>query len=93
MRCEKPDPEPYAGISVLAAVVAIFLYALHTGKGEVEARTLTFAILVTANLTLIMANLSWSQSLVKTLRSDNKALKLVLAGALLGLFWCCISRH
>ena len=28
------------GISMLAGVIAIFLYALYTGKGEVEARTL-----------------------------------------------------
>jgi len=55
------------------------------GRREVEACTLTFATLVIANLTQIAANLSWSQSLIKTLRSDNKALKLVLAGALFGL--------
>jgi len=73
------------GMSILAAVIAIFLYALHTGKDEVEARTLTFAALVIANLTLIVVNLSRSRSLTKTLTSDNKALKLVMAGALFGL--------
>lgn len=74
------------GISMLAGVIAIFLYALYTGKGEVEARTLTFATLVVANLTLIAANLSWSQSMLKTLKSENKALRYVLIGALSGLF-------
>jgi Ca2+-transporting ATPase len=73
------------GVSMLAGVIIIFLYALDMGKGEAEARTLTFATLVIANLTLIVANLSWSRSLVKTLKSDNKALKIVLVGALLGL--------
>jgi Ca2+-transporting ATPase len=73
------------GVSILAGVIVIFLYALDMGKGEVEARTLTFATLVIANLTLIVANLSWSQSLIKTLKSENKALKIVLVGALLGL--------
>lgn len=73
------------GISMLAGVIAVFLYALYMGKGEVDARTLTFATLVIANLTLIVANLSWSQSLVKTLSSENKALKYVLVGALSGL--------
>jgi Ca2+-transporting ATPase len=34
---------------------------------------------------LIVANLSWSRSLVKTLESDNRALKIVLVGALAGL--------
>ena len=74
------------GTSMLAGVIVVFLYALYTGKGDVEARTLTFATLVISNLTLIVANLSWSQSLFKTLCSDNKALRYVLAGALSGLF-------
>jgi len=73
------------GISMLAGVIVVFLYALYTGKGEVDARTLTFATLVISNLTLIVANLSWSQSLVKTLCSENKAMRYVLAGALSGL--------
>jgi len=73
------------GISMLAGVIVVFLYALYTGKGEVDARTLTFATLVISNLTLIVANLSWSQSLVKTLCSENKAMRYVLVGALSGL--------
>jgi Ca2+-transporting ATPase len=74
------------GISMLVGVIAVFLYALHMGKGEVDARTLTFATLVISNLTLIVANLSWSQSIIKTLFSENKALRYVLAGSLSGLF-------
>ncbi|WP_321416987.1 cation-translocating P-type ATPase [uncultured Methanomethylovorans sp.] len=73
------------GISMLAGVIAVFLYALYMGKSEVDARTLTFATLVISNLTLIVANLSWSQSIIKTLKSENKALRYVLAGALSGL--------
>jgi Ca2+-transporting ATPase len=73
------------GTSMLAGVIVVLLYALYTDKSEVEVRTLTFATLVIANLTLIVANLSWSQSIIKTLRSENKALRYVLAGALSGL--------
>jgi len=73
------------GTSMLAGVIAVFLYALYMGKGEVDARTLTFATLVISNLTLIVANLSWSQSIIKTLCSENKALRYVLIGALSGL--------
>jgi Ca2+-transporting ATPase len=73
------------GTSMLAGVIAVFLYALYTGKGEVDARTLTFATLVISNLTLIVANLSWSQNMIKTIFSGNKALRYVLAGALSGL--------
>lgn len=73
------------GTSMLAGVIVVFLYALYMGKGEVEARTLTFATLVISNLTLIVANLSWSQSIIKTLCSENKALRYVLVGAISGL--------
>jgi Ca2+-transporting ATPase len=73
------------GTSMLAGVIVVFLYALYMGKGEVEARTLTFATLVISNLTLIVANLSWSQSIIKTLCSENKALRYVLIGAISGL--------
>ncbi|HEY3362470.1 MAG TPA: cation-translocating P-type ATPase [Methanosarcina sp.] len=73
------------GASMLIGVIAVFLYALYMGKGEVDARTLTFATLVISNLTLIVANLSWSQSIIKTLCSENKALRYVLVGALSGL--------
>ncbi len=73
------------GTSMLAGVIIVFIYALKMGKGETDARTLTFATLVIANLTLIVANLSWSKSLIKTLETENKALKIVLVGALAGL--------
>jgi len=73
------------GTSMLAGVIVVLLYALYMGKGDVEVRTLTFATLVVANLTLIVANLSWSQSIIKTLSSENKALRYVLVGALSGL--------
>lgn len=73
------------GISVLAVVIIVFLLALHIGKGEAEARTLTFATLVIANLALILANLSWSKNIIKTFDFENKALWLVLGGALFSL--------
>ncbi|VVB91274.1 putative copper-exporting P-type ATPase A [uncultured archaeon] len=73
------------GTSVLAVVIIVFLLALHIGRGETEARTLTFATLVIANLALILANLSWSKSLIKTFDFENKALWLVLGGALFSL--------
>jgi Ca2+-transporting ATPase len=74
------------GTSMLVGVIIIFLYALYMGKGEIEARTLTFTTLVIANLTLIVANLSWSQSIIKTLHSENKTLRYMLIGAFSGLF-------
>lgn len=74
------------GLSVLAAVLIVFLLSLHLGKGADEARTLTFATLVIANLALIAANLSQSHNIIKALSSENKAFWIVTGGALLLLF-------
>lgn len=70
------------GVSVLAVVFAVFMLALYLKKGELEARTLTFATLVFANIMLIMTNLSWSKNLIDIIRSKNKALLGVACGAL-----------
>lgn len=73
------------GLSVLAVVITVFLYSLYGGKGENEARTLTFVTLVIANITLILANLSKEHSIIKTINMENKALIMLLSGALLSL--------
>ncbi len=73
------------GMSVLIAVIVVFLLALYLGKGETEARTLTFATLVISNIALITANLSWEQDIIKTINTENRAFWLVAVGALLSL--------
>ena len=73
------------GLSVLAVVFAVYLLALHFKKDELEARTLSFATLVFANVTLIITNLSWSQGFFKIVKSRNQALGFVVAGALAAL--------
>ena len=73
------------GLSVLIVSFIVFLLALHLKKGEREARTLTFATLVFANLMLILTNLSWSQHIFKIVRSKNDALRSVVIGALVAL--------
>jgi Ca2+-transporting ATPase len=75
----------FQGLSVLFFVLIVFLLALSLGKSENEARTITFAMLVFANLTLIISNLSLEGSILKTFNSQNKALWVVVAGALLSL--------
>lgn len=72
------------GMSVLIVVIAVFLLALYLGKGETQARTLTFATLVIANIALIAANLSWEQDIIKTIK-ENRALWLIAGGALFSL--------
>jgi len=73
------------GLSILAVVFIVFLYALDLGKGEMEARTLSFTTLVIANLFLIITNLSWTQNVVEILKKKNQALWIVLIGTLLSL--------
>jgi len=75
----------FQGVSVLFFVLIVFLLALYLGKSENEARTITFAMLVFANLTLIISNLSLEGSILKTFNSQNKALWMVVVGALLSL--------
>jgi Ca2+-transporting ATPase len=75
------------GLSVLVAVIFIFLWFYNgTPANEDQARTLSFATLVIANIMLIVVNLSGSRSLFTTVNSKNKALWLVVVGALLALF-------
>ena len=73
------------GLSVLAVVFAVFWFSLYFKKGELEARTLAFTTLVFANVMLITTNLSWSKNLFGIIKSKNKALWVVVLGALAAL--------
>jgi P-type Ca2+ transporter type 2C len=73
------------GMSVLAVVLTVYMLALLTKRGEMEARTVAFATLVFANIMLIVTNLSWSQNIFKLLRSKNKALWWVLSATIVAL--------
>ncbi|NMB84126.1 cation-translocating P-type ATPase [Candidatus Roizmanbacteria bacterium] len=73
------------GVSILVMTFLVFISALYMKKGEGEARTLTFATLVFANLGLIVTNLSWTENFIKILQNKNKALLWVLTGTALSL--------
>jgi Ca2+-transporting ATPase len=70
-------------------VLAVFLLTLVRQQPAIDheayVRAVTFTTLVLANLGLIVANLSWTRSVFQVLRSGNRALWYVLAGALLFL--------
>jgi len=70
------------GVVVLAIVLIVYITALARGFSEADVRTLTFTTIVIANLGLILTNRSWSETLVKSLRSPNKALWWVFLGTL-----------
>ena len=75
----------FQGLSVLFFVLIVFLLALKLGKGADEARTITFAMLVFANLMLIISNLSLDGRIFQKFHSENRALWIVVGGALLSL--------
>ena len=62
------------GLVVLAIVMTVYAIARHLGRGEAEARALTFTTLVVANLSLIFTNRSWTRSIFQTLKVPNRAL-------------------
>ncbi|MFA6353658.1 MAG: cation-translocating P-type ATPase [Candidatus Paceibacterota bacterium] len=73
------------GLGVLIATFVLFIFAVKTGRTEIEARSIAFVALVLGNLMLIVINLSWSKNIFKTLRSANKIFYMVFFGALLCL--------
>ena len=73
------------GGSVLAILVAVFVVSLRMGHDERDARGLTFATLVVANLALIFASRAGDRSLGAALRAPNRALWWVTGGAALFL--------
>jgi Ca2+-transporting ATPase len=71
----------FQGLIVLAIVISVFAIGMQRGFEESDARALTFTTLVIANVSLIFTNRSWTRTIVHTLRSPNRALWLVTAGA------------
>ena len=69
------------GCGVLLVTVGVLVRALTGGLPEEDARVLTFATLVVADLGLILANRSVSGSVFAALRPRNTALGLVVGGA------------
>ncbi len=70
------------GLSVLTIVLAVFAVSLYRGQSESEARALTYTTLVIANLGLILANRSWSRTILETMSTPNPSLWWVVGGAL-----------
>ena len=69
------------GTGILAIVLAVFAVALLRGQGEADARALSFATLIVANLVLILTARSATRPLRETLASPNAALWWVVGGA------------
>ena len=70
------------GLGMLVVLLGVFAFNFYRGHGEEDARGLTFTTLVVTNLALIIANRSWSRTFVELLRAPNRALWIIVAGAL-----------
>ena len=70
------------GFGLLAIVLVIFGVAFRRGQGADDARALTFTALVIANFALVVANRSRSRNLLGVLKTPNRAMWMVLGGAL-----------
>lgn len=70
----------FQGLSVFVVAMAVLGIALSRGE-TTNARALTFATLVIANLMLILTDRSWNRTIFETLRAPNPALWWVIAGA------------
>ena len=68
------------GLSVLAVCLGVFLFS-RTSQQPDAARALTFLTLVVSVLVIILANRSWTRSIVSMMRVPNTALWWVLGGA------------
>jgi Ca2+-transporting ATPase len=68
------------GLSVLAVCLGVFLFS-RTSQQPDAARALTFLTLVVSVLVIILANRSWTRSIVSMMRVPNSALWWVVGGA------------
>ena len=73
------------GLTVTAAVLAVYSVALHWGHDEADSRALAFSTLIVGNIALIFTNRSWTKTIWEMLRAPNPALWWVTGSALLVL--------
>lgn len=68
------------GLSVLVAVLGVYLWNVLDDRPDDVVRSTTFATLVVSNLALILVNRSWRLSIWQTFRQrSNRTLKWILA--------------
>ncbi len=73
------------GVMVLAVTLAIYGYNIQTGRGELEARTLTFVTLVLANLGLILCNRFRKNTFIGVFTSKNVVVRWIIGATLVFL--------
>jgi Ca2+-transporting ATPase len=70
------------GVSVLAAVLAVYLWAVLGDRSDTAVRSVTFTTLFVGNLALILVNRSWHLTIWRALRDRrNTTVKWIILGA------------
>lgn len=71
------------GFGVLAVVLAMYLWALNSGKSDDLVRTMSFGTLMLGNIALVLVNRSQHLSIFQTFKArKNKTIKWVLGGGI-----------
>jgi Ca2+-transporting ATPase len=71
------------GFGVLVFVLAVYLWALNSGKSDDLVRTLSFGTLMLGNIALVLVNRSHHLSIIQTFRErKNKTIKWVIGGGI-----------
>lgn len=74
------------GFGVLVVVLAMYLWALKSGKSDDLVRTMSFGTLMLGNIALVLVNRSQHLSILQTFKErKNKTIKWVLGGGIVML--------
>jgi Ca2+-transporting ATPase len=73
------------GLVVFGVVLAMYLTSLAMGLEQDQVRALIFTVIVIANLSLILTNRSWVDSMIRTLRRPNPAFWAITGATLIFL--------
>jgi P-type Ca2+ transporter type 2C len=73
------------GLGLLAILTGLYAWALYSGFGEGEARSLVFVNLVFGNIGMILSNRYWTRNIFSIIRIPNKAFWYVVFFALVFL--------
>ena len=71
------------GLVITAGTLTAYQLAVFQGNGEAATRTIVFCVLIAANVFLTLTNRSLYYSILKTLRSKNNLVPLIIAITLL----------
>jgi Ca2+-transporting ATPase len=73
------------GLAVLGVILGIYLTVTTRGLDQDQVRTLIFTTIVIANLSLILINRSWTESMFHTLHQPNPAFWAIISATLVFL--------